>query len=171
MINISASSGRNDQIFTEPIKVEDFAWDVDVETTESVKLMIHYCYHHDFLERETAELERSVYYSDKHRKGILAEYSRMYAMGEKYGIPGLKSLAATKFLNCCFRTHHAGLAASIIIAYKGTPEADKGLRKHVLSLLDLHGRQYTVDTEIQGIISKITELAYALYRECLMRKT
>ncbi|KAH0146209.1 hypothetical protein KCU67_g12324, partial [Aureobasidium melanogenum] len=72
VINISASSGRPNAFYDQPFNAEEFDWDLDVETTESVKLMIHYFYHHDYLERETAKIQ---YYSDKCRNGMLAEHS------------------------------------------------------------------------------------------------
>ncbi|CAD0095351.1 unnamed protein product [Aureobasidium mustum] len=170
VINIPASSGRNDEFFAKPIKVEDFDWDLDVETTESVKLMIHYFYHHDYLERETAKLQGLLFYSDEHRKGIMAEHSRMYAMGEKYGIPGLKSLAVAKFRRAYAGATHTGLAASLVIVYKSTPESDKGLRSLLLGLLSIYGRRYKENTEIQQIISSIPDLCYGLYQRCLEDK-
>ncbi|KAG9737442.1 hypothetical protein KCU73_g9999, partial [Aureobasidium melanogenum] len=167
VINIPASSGRSDAFYDQPFNAEEFDWDLDVETTESVKLMIHYFYHHDYLGRATEEFQL---YSDKHRKGMLAEHSRMYAMGEKYGIPGLKTLAVANFQESFIRIHHAGLAAGIIIAYKSTPETDKVLRRRVSQLLDLHRQQYMEDAEIHQIISKIPDLACDLYQQCLKRE-
>lgn len=168
VINIPANSGRADAFYDQPFRAEEFDWDLDVETIGSVKLMIHYFYHHDYLGRVTEEFQL---YSDKHRKGMLAEHSRMYAMGEKYGIPGLKTLAVANFQKSFIRIHHAGLAAGIIIAYKSTPEADKALRNQILLLLDLYARHYMENQEIQQIISSIPGLAYALYRECLKHRT
>lgn len=171
VINIPASSGRNDDFFTRPISIEDFDWDLDVETTKSVKLMIHYFYHHDYLEQETSpELRKLVCYNTKARKGLLAEHSRMYAMGEKYGIPGLKTLAATKFRKTMTYFNHAGLTAGIIIAYKSTPEADKQLRDVVLDGVDSYRVLYLEDAEIQQIISSIPDLAYGLFLRCARRE-
>ncbi|KAH0278762.1 hypothetical protein KCU91_g2232, partial [Aureobasidium melanogenum] len=171
VINIPASSGRADAFYDQPFNVEDFDWDLDVETTDSVKLMMHYFYHHDYLEGEMAESDGVVLHSDKCRKGILAEHSRMYAMGEKYGVPGLKALAIANFQKSLTALNHAGLAAGIIIAHKSTPEADKTLRRRISFLLDLYARDYMENQEIQQIISSIPGLAYALYRECLKHRT
>ncbi|KAG9849350.1 hypothetical protein KCU98_g4944, partial [Aureobasidium melanogenum] len=171
VVNIPDSSGRADAFYDQPFNAEDFDWDLDVETTESVKFMIHYFYHHDYLEREMAEIEGSVLHSDKCRKGILAEHSRMYAMGERYGVPGLKALAIANFQKSFIALNHAGLAAGIIIAHKSTPEADKALRSQIWFLLDIYIYHYMEDQEIQQIISSIPGLAYALYRERLKHRT
>ncbi|KAH0372380.1 hypothetical protein KCU65_g1159, partial [Aureobasidium melanogenum] len=171
VINIPASSGRADSFYDQPLNAEDFDWDLDVETTESIKLMIHYFYHHNYLEREIAELNEDVFYSDKNRNGILAQHSRMYAMGEKYSIPDLKTLAITNFQKSFVRTHHAGLAAGAIIAYKSIPETHKVMRNQISLLLDIYGPEYERDAEIQQIISTIPGLAYALYRAGLERRT
>ncbi|CAD0030366.1 unnamed protein product [Aureobasidium pullulans] len=52
IIVIPATAGRNAAFCQKPIIVENFDWDLDVETTTAVKLMIHYFYHHDFFEIE-----------------------------------------------------------------------------------------------------------------------
>ncbi|KAH0278418.1 hypothetical protein KCU91_g2487, partial [Aureobasidium melanogenum] len=169
VVNISASSGRDDDFFTRPISAEIFDWDLDVETTQSVKLMIHYFYHHDYLEQETSRgsQKAQLYFSDC-RKGAVAEHSRMYAMGEKYGIPGLKNLAIAKFrLSAITWVNHAGLAAGIAIVYNSTPEADKGLRKEVIEALDRYRLYYTSNSEIQKMIASIPDLCYGLYRKVL----
>ncbi|KAH0142151.1 hypothetical protein KCU67_g14171, partial [Aureobasidium melanogenum] len=101
---------------------------------------------------------------------MLAEHSRMYAMGEKYGVPGLKTLAIAKVQEALVRIHHAGLAAATIIAYKSTPEADKAMRKQISLILDVYGPQYVEVTEIQQIILTVPGLAYALYREALRNR-
>ncbi|KAI4748053.1 amino acid transporter [Aureobasidium sp. EXF-12298] len=168
VINIPASSGRPNAFYDQPFNAEEFDWDLDVETTESVKIMIHYFYHHDYLERETAKLQ---FYSDKCRNGMLAEHSRMYAMGEKYGVPGLKALAIAKVQKAFVRIHHAGLAAATIIAYKSTPETDRGLRAAVLNALDCCRRLYDDNEELQQIIFRISEISYGLYRRMIERET
>lgn len=134
--------------------------------------MIHYFYHHDYLEQETStgSQKAQLYFGDC-RKGVVAEHSRMYAMGEKYGIPGLKSLAIARFRqSSLIHLNHAGLASGIIIVYNGTPEADKGLRKEVIEALDLCRMYYKDNSETQKMIADIPDLCYGLYRSYVERE-
>ncbi|CAD0107905.1 unnamed protein product [Aureobasidium uvarum] len=169
LIDIPASSGRDDNFLTQPIRAEDFDWDLDVETTTSIKLMIHYFYHQDYLEQEKSA-ERESWYNCQCRKGILAEHSRMYAMGEKYGIHELKAVALAKFRNSAYKgCDQSGLAAAIVIAFKSTPQTDTMLRETILKILDYNGCHFRCNAEIQGVISGIPDLAYGLYCKALER--
>lgn len=171
IIDISASSGRGGAFYAQPCKVEDFDWDLDVETTTSVKLMIHYLYHHDYDVEETDADRTSCLFSAKQRKGALIEHSRMCALGEKYGISGLKTVAREKFIKQTWhRFSHAGLSAATIIAYSTTPETDKGLQDVVMNTLFASRVHYSDDEEIQQIISGIPELGYGLFRALLKRE-
>jgi hypothetical protein len=74
-----------------PIKANEFDWDLDVEDTTAVKLMIHYFYHHDYPSEEPEYTRRSPRgTSEFAARGLLVTYSKMYAMAEKYQVPGLK---------------------------------------------------------------------------------
>lgn len=168
VIDIPASSGRADAFYAQPFNAEEFDWDLDVETTESVKLMIHYFYHHDYKGRVSHLYQK---FTAQCRDGILSEHSRMYAMGEKYGIPGLKAVARTKFRDASMSfLGHAGLAAAIIIAFKSTPETVKGLRTDVLEALYQSRGWYTNDEEVWRTVASIPELAYDLFRKILQRE-
>lgn len=138
VINITASSGRNKPVGqvkpveaiepvepakptepTEPTEsdvVPEFDWDLDVETTTSVKLMIHYFYPHDYLERETTQTDGVTVH-----EVLLDEHARMYAMGEKYGILGLKTVALTKFCGERTRlvTEERVVTATVIAVQRG----------------------------------------------------
>jgi hypothetical protein len=90
------------KIETNSTESEDFKWDADAEDPRCVKLMIHYFYHLDYLEDETAKLKKQKRANEDFEKahilntGILIDHANMYAMGDKYGIPGLKALAQKK---------------------------------------------------------------------------
>ncbi|KAI4746933.1 hypothetical protein E4T50_02702 [Aureobasidium sp. EXF-12298] len=179
VINITASSGRNKPVEqvkpvepTEPIQptesteptesdvMPEFDWDLDVETTASVKLMIHYFYHHDYLEKETAQTDGVTVH-----EALLDEHARMYAMGEKYGVLGLKSVALIKFCGEHNRliTEERAVTATVI-AFNAVPSSDKTFRRAVLRFL-YHGRHFFRDNvAIQKMILSMPEVSYGLYR-------
>jgi hypothetical protein len=191
VINITASSGRNKPVEplepTEPIQstepteptkptgptepteptevtesdvMPEFDWDLDVETTASVKLMIHYFYHHDYLERETTRTDGVTVH-----EALLDEHARMYAMAEKYGILGLKTVALNKF--CGERTRKVTeerVVTATVIAFNSVPSSDKTLQRAVLRFL-YHGRHFSRDNvAIQKMILSMPEVSYGLYR-------
>ncbi|THX74641.1 hypothetical protein D6D04_07842 [Aureobasidium pullulans] len=167
VIEIPATAGRNVAFCQKPIIVENFDWDLDVETTTAVKLMIHYFYHHDFFEIEGVfEHDAQSCSTENLTQGTLAEHARMYPMGEKYGVPGLKALAVAKFLAVIPRTN-AGLTAAIMIAYSTTPESDQGLRNAMIESLYCYRKAFVEVDEIQTVISKLPDLSYGLYRKML----
>lgn len=158
IIDIPASAGRDDS--TNPlIHSDDFDWDLDVETTTSVKRMIHYFYHHDYLEQW-----RSLSYW--WRTGLFAEHSRMYAMGDKYGIPGLKAVALAKLCDLDDLAFSANMVrAAPVIAFNSTPDSDQPLREAIVELIDVFHQAPIIRNNklLQKAISTIPELAYSLY--------
>ncbi|KAG2161265.1 hypothetical protein VTO58DRAFT_104176 [Aureobasidium pullulans] len=166
VIKISAGPGRDIAFYSQPLDESDFDWDLDVETTATVKLMVCYLYRHDYLEEETTEAlkKKLTLCGTSNRKGLLAEHARMYAMGEKYGISGLKALAVAKFKNLFIHCHD-GLAAALIIAFKGTPDTDRELRELVFMKLHPYRKAYKENAEVQAVISRVPDLCYGLYRK------
>lgn len=172
VINIPASSGRDEAFYLQPFETEDFEWDLDVETTTSVKMMIHYFYHHDYHVEAADATPKPILFSFLSRKGILSEHARMYAIGEEYGIPGLKTVARDKFEKLCVKKyHHRGLPTAIIIVFNTTPETDKSLREIILKAVYRCRRDYKDEEEIQQLISSISELGYGLFRAMLECET
>jgi len=167
-INIPAGQGRDVAFYSQPINEEGFDWELDVETAATVKLMINYLYLHDYLEEEQTKalVAVTVLCTRENRKGLLAEHSRMYAMGDKYGISGLKALAAAKFNETGVRCH-AGLVDGLIIAFKATPDSDKELREVAISRLYPYRHTYKDNAEVQTVISRLPGLSYGLYRKLL----
>lgn len=121
---------------------DDIAWDADAENPKAVKLMIHYLYHLDYLEVETAKLKTKERKHEDFEKthtlhdGILIDHAMMYAMGDRYGISGLKNLALEKYKEA-YKYTSAGFADSITITFTSTVESDMDLRKTLLDIL--HG--------------------------------
>jgi hypothetical protein len=132
---------------------------ISMSKPSSVKRMIHYFYHHDYQEHRTtlrngAEMPESL--SDVH--------SRLYAMGEKYGIPGLKAVALQKF-GCVsgkiVRT--PSMIRATVIAFNSTPESDKSLRMEVLRVLHDSRRIWKDRTPVHTMILSMPEVGYGLY--------
>jgi hypothetical protein len=121
------------EIDDESTESADFRWDADGEDPESVRLMIHYFYHLDYFEDKTAETKKQKRENESFlrtyalKTGILIEHARMYAMGDKYGIRGLKDLALRKYDEAYLHTS-AGFANSIIVAFTSTTDNDMDLR-------------------------------------------
>jgi hypothetical protein len=49
VITLPSNPGRNMDDLKVALKVDEFDWDLDVEDTLTVKHMIHYFYHHDYM--------------------------------------------------------------------------------------------------------------------------
>jgi hypothetical protein len=149
---------------------EDSTWDADAEDPVSVRFMIHYFYHLDYLEDETAKLRSQKREDDEFDKtyalktGILIEHARMYAMGDKYGIPGLKELALQKYEEA-YRYTSAGFANSIIIAFTSTLDADMDLRNVIITYLDSALDIYMTKPKIDQIVRDFPQLSHALIRK------
>ncbi|KAI5255704.1 hypothetical protein E4T42_01694 [Aureobasidium subglaciale] len=143
--------------------------DIDAEDLKCVKLMIHFLYHMDYLEVETAKIEAgtspSVSKDYAIGEGILIHHAMMYAMGDKYGIPGLKSLARSKFQDTWKHTA-AGLVKAIKIAYTSTVDSDKGLRQVIVENLYSNVPNglstWMKMPEIDECIKDLPELSYTL---------
>lgn len=100
--------------------------------------------------------------------GILTHHVTMYAMGDKYGIPGLKDLARNKFREAWTITA-AGLVKAIKIAYASTVESDKGLRQIIITNLRSNvdeGLSFWMQMpEVDECVKELPDLSYALLRE------
>ena len=167
MITLPCNPGRDTNALTAPIKPDDFDWDLDVEDKSAVKLMIHYFYHHDYpSEFPTYEGHDSLAQRTA-IKGVLADHAKMFAMGEKYQVKGLKSVALDKYQACLTETC-AGFGTSIVIAFMGTTENEigQGLRSAIVDSLSDHDWMVE-DDALEKTIEEIPELVYALYRRLL----
>ncbi|KEQ73158.1 hypothetical protein M436DRAFT_46012, partial [Aureobasidium namibiae CBS 147.97] len=169
VVTLPCNPGRDLDALAAPIKPDDFDWDMDVEDKSAVKLMVHYFYHHDYpSEFPTYEGHDSLTPKTA-TKGVLAVHAKMFAMGEKYEVRGLKSVALEKYQACLPETC-AGFGTSIIIAFMGTTETeiDLGLRSAIVD--SLSDSDWMVEHEaLEKTIEEIPELVYALYRRLLER--
>ncbi|KAK3166703.1 hypothetical protein OEA41_009828 [Lepraria neglecta] len=68
----------------------------------------------------------------------LSTYVQMYALGEKYGMEGLKEEAAWRFQENLkplrLRSELPGMLEVVPAIYTTTPESDRGLRDHVVNI-------------------------------------
>lgn len=167
MITLPCNPGRDWSALKAPIKPDEFDWDLDVEDSSAIKLMIHYFYHHDYPSELPTHPGHKETTPENLAKGVLVVHSKMYAMGDKYQVPGLKALAARKFGPCWTKTC-AGLNTAIVIAFVSTPDTDQTLRK---ILTDTCGRNISIprDPAVDQTIKEIPELLYAVYRKFLDR--
>jgi hypothetical protein len=161
------------KIETNSTESEDFKWDADAEDPRCVKLMIHYFYHLDYLEDETAKLKKQKRANEDFEKahilntGILIDHANMYAMGDKYGIPGLKALAQKKYAEAYLYTS-AGLANSITIAYTGTVDSDMGLRNVTINIMSGNLTTLMSKPKIDQAVKDLPLLSHALLRKSLV---
>ncbi|KAI5248857.1 hypothetical protein E4T43_01049 [Aureobasidium subglaciale] len=167
VIDIPAGRGRQASSLTQPITAEEFDWDLDVETVDTVKHMVNYFYNHEYsLEAPTGDAHYDFSPANLAR-GRLATHAAMYAMGEKYGVPGLKDFAMDTFEQRCCETT-AGLSSALVIAFTGTPETDTGFRESVVRSLILYPPALR-DEEVAKTIKDLPELVHRLYIELLER--
>jgi hypothetical protein len=128
--------------------------------------MIYYFYHDDYCPEVPEYTSTENLDAEHFTTGVLATHSKMYAMGEYYGVPRLKALALKKF-ELCFRTMTAGLSTAIDVAFSSMPDGDRALRQLIIDMLA--GQPCTARRK--AMTKKIrdrSELYHALYRRWLM---
>jgi hypothetical protein len=135
---------------------------MDVESPEMVDAMINYLYHQDI--RFGRQGAGAHFLQD----GTLAGYARMYAMGEKYGVVGLKMQAA-KHLGLLLGSMEHGILTAITIAFSGTADSDTTLRDVVVEGLHRHMSRWEDVEEIQDKLRDTPDLMYALYKHSRAR--
>jgi hypothetical protein len=160
VITLPFNPGRNMDALKVALKVGEFDWDLDVEDTSTVKHMIHYFYHHDCPSELPTHMGHNKLAEENVTKGVLAIHFKMYAIGDKYQIPGLKALAVQRF-KTCWKTTSGGFATAIVIAFMSTSEADQELRQVIVDMFDQR-IWMAGDTALDDTIKQIPELVYAL---------
>ncbi|CAD0085118.1 unnamed protein product, partial [Aureobasidium vineae] len=157
IIEIPARNKEDDQ--------DGVDWDADAEDPEALKHMIHYFYHMDYLEAESVKVRKwkPVKHYDDYEisDGILVYHAMLYAMGDKYGIPGLKDLSRSKFQDT-LKYSAAGYAKAIKIAFTSTPESDKGLRHIIIRNLSVHREWIQLAPVMEASVQCFPDLLYAL---------
>ena len=96
--------------------------------------------------------------------------ARMYAMGDKYGVEALKTIAARKFepsfirglLGAWTGAQIEAVFTAVDVVFNTTPEADMGLRKIVtIEVLKKLG-YLSEQSGFKGMLARNPDLAYSL---------
>lgn len=129
--------------------------------------MIYYFYHHDYRNELSYDFV-GVTDGEKFSRGPLAQHARMYAMGEKYGVSGLKALALRKFLRKPVMIP-SGLCTAMVITYASTPNTDLDMRNKLIEYLHRFPKVVKIDT-VEKTLQELPDLVFALYRNLLDEK-
>ncbi|KAI4746980.1 hypothetical protein E4T50_02741 [Aureobasidium sp. EXF-12298] len=162
IVTLPCNPGRDMEAIKAPIQPNEFEWDLDVEDFTAVKFMIHYFYHHDYPCDIPTHRDHKTWTPGNVAKGVLAIHSKMYAMGDKYQVPGLKALAVRKF-KLSYEKTCAGFDTAAVIAFMSTPETEQGMRQVIVDTLGRY--PWIAKNEVVNMtVKKIPELLYAFYR-------
>ncbi|KAG9528515.1 hypothetical protein KCU93_g4215, partial [Aureobasidium melanogenum] len=150
-----------------PITPDEFDWDLDVEDTKTVKAMIYYFYHHDYHTEPISDFKK-VPVGERLSRGPMAQHARMYAMGEKYGVPGLKALALVK-VSPTKTMAWFGLCTALVVTYASTPDTDQEMRNKFVELLNKNPDVAAINMTAKTL-QEIPDLVFALFRKLLDEK-
>jgi hypothetical protein len=137
------------------------------EELEEITCMIHYFYHLDYEELEaktTADLHGSL--TEPPQDSLpspesvsLVVNAKIYALAEKYLVPGLKALTARKFDIASAKLWDSDdFIEAVQEVYTSTIETDRGLRSIVLRTFHDH-QQLIEKSEVQGLVKQFGSLA------------
>ncbi|KAH0287357.1 hypothetical protein M436DRAFT_85762 [Aureobasidium namibiae CBS 147.97] len=138
---VEIPSYKTDANTTEP---EDFKWDADEDDPKCVKLMIHYFYHLDYLEVETAKV--------KEKKRTEENYDEAHVLKEGLLIDHAKI---------------AGFANSMMVIYTSTIDNDMDLRNVIIKILKNDITNLMKKPKIDQTVKDLPLLSHALLRKSL----
>ena len=93
-------------------------------------------------------------------------HAKVYALGEKYGIESLKSVALAKFAEAItYAWNHPNFASTLRVVFCSTPDHDKGLRDLTVQAVLLHHAVLSEKLEIEKIVMGIEGLSYGLWKK------
>jgi hypothetical protein len=91
-------------------------------------------------------------------------HAKVYAMGEKYGIPSLKEAAIERFWedtpSICTDDD---FAEAVELAFTITPNSDRGLRNLIIQVVHNNASQMKDNGKIKKLILSHNDLAYGLW--------
>ncbi|KAF2492689.1 hypothetical protein BU16DRAFT_88451 [Lophium mytilinum] len=95
----------------------------------------------------------------------LVTHAKVYAIAEKYGVFGLKSLAAQKFAASLAAGHHASpeFPDACGDVYETTVDSDRGLRDLVIATFRANPA-LNLRKDVEGVVRETPGLAWELYR-------
>lgn len=88
----------------------------------------------------------------------------VYALADKYNLPGLKSIAKSKFIESTRETRwpYSNFAAVIKAVYTTTPAHDHGLRDPIVHICASHVLELALDNKLAATIKEIGDLSFAI---------
>ena len=96
----------------------------------------------------------------------LSTHVQMYALGEKYGMEGLKEEAAWMFQENLkalrLRSELPGMLEVVPAIYITTPESDRGLRDHVVNICARGWKFIKTVPEFEAIALQVSEFSFAV---------
>ncbi|KAK4245719.1 hypothetical protein C7999DRAFT_33934 [Corynascus novoguineensis] len=124
-----------------------------------VHIMIHYLYHFDYdLDLQPKQTSPSAAEMD----GPLYTHASIYALGEKYLIRGLKTVALRKFRDAATAVVDVDdFVKATLEVYTSTVEDDRGLRDAVVKTL-YENSDWLEKENVQDALKNVVPLAYDL---------
>ncbi|KAK4551649.1 hypothetical protein LTR86_011023 [Recurvomyces mirabilis] len=93
-------------------------------------------------------------------------HAKVYALGDKYGIPSLKEESLAKFRDVSKHSwREEGFIEAVRICFATTGDGDKGLRNIVVRILNDHVEELADKPEVEDVIRSIDGLAYDLWKK------
>ncbi len=132
---------------------------LDMEKLSMVRRMMRYCYLFDYNDHdETAMSDVEV-------------NARMYAIADRFGVPGLKKAAAAKFARCCILSQTPFgmeiLLKCVETVYTSTPDTDNTLRESLATAIGhlLRKQQNLVETsQFKDTCLQFADFAYQMIK-------
>jgi hypothetical protein len=91
-------------------------------------------------------------------------HAKMYEIGDKYDVIGLKQLAREKFLRAAAKYwNHEQFAPAAHYAFSTTPEEDKGLRDVVNNTISIH-MELLNKPAVEALLTEFNGLAVGLLK-------
>lgn len=94
----------------------------------------------------------------------LVFHAKMYAIAEKYGVSGLKTLALQRFESLVAETWNSfDFLDAIREIYSSTIDTDRGLRNVVIHIFRSHP-ELALDLETQAVVKEVPGFAFDLFK-------
>lgn len=88
----------------------------------------------------------------------------VYALAEKYNLPGLKELAAKKFRRDACKCPLKGLAAIARETYTSTPSSDRGMRDLVIQICETHLDQIMEARDLEVVMEENEDFGADMFK-------
>ncbi|KAH9826501.1 hypothetical protein Tdes44962_MAKER00464 [Teratosphaeria destructans] len=164
-----SKEGEDGIITLQAATTDDDEDDVSLDDPEAVKLMIDFLYCHDyeapvvFITVDEANIGVSGQKITPSGDCNTVMHAKMYALGSKYSIPSLQTVALGKFMEAAsYAWNTDDFVTTIGLVYTNTPDEDKGLRDIAARTIIKHSSTLLQRPEIESQVRSISGLAYDL---------